>query len=215
MRKQFLVIGLGRFGTSVALNLSALGHEVLAMDKNPHAVQAIADSVTHSVQADARDEETLKALGVRNFDVAIVAIGDDIQANILITLMLKDMGLKYVVAKAQTALHGRVLEKVGADRIIYPEKDMGLRLAHNLVTANVMDFIELSPDYSVVEIVSPLKFVDKTLSKLELRNQYGLSVMAIRRGSQIVVAPGGDEVIRDKDILVIIAKNEDLADLPD
>jgi len=159
--KQFVVIGLGRFGTSVAQTLSTLGHDVLAMDKDEHAVQVIMQDVTQAVQADARDEETLRALGVRNFDVAIVAIGDDLEANILITLMLKEMGVPYVVTKAQNALHGKVLEKIGADKIIYPEQDMGFRLANNLVRTNVMDFIELSLDYSIFEIVASSQFINK------------------------------------------------------
>ncbi|MDA8227566.1 MAG: TrkA family potassium uptake protein [Desulfitobacterium hafniense] len=215
MKRQFVVIGLGRFGTSVALNLSAIGHEVLVIDKNANAVQSIAHDVTHAVIADCRDEEQIKALGVRNFDVAVVAIGDDIQASILIALMLKDMGIPYVAAKAQTALHGRVLEKIGVDRVVYPEKDMGLRLAHSLVTANVLDFIELTPGYSVIEVLAPSKFKNKSLAELDLRAKYKVSVMAIKRGTDIVIAPGGDEIIQAKDELVILAKNDVLKDLQD
>lgn len=163
MRRQFVVIGLGRFGTSVAKTLSDLGHDVLAMDKNEHAVHAIMNDVTQAVQADGREEETLRALGVRNFDVAVVAMGDDLEANILITLMLKEMGIPTVVAKAQSSQHGKVLEKVGANQIIYPEQDMGIRLAHNLIRSNVMDFIELSPDYSIFEIATPSSFINKKI----------------------------------------------------
>lgn len=215
MHKQFVVIGLGRFGSSVARTLSSLGHDVLAIDKNENAVQAIMNEVTHAVQADAREEENLKALGVRNFDVAVVAIGDDLQANILITLMLKEMGIPHVVAKAQTNLHGRVLEKVGADKIIYPEKDMGVRVAHNLVTANIMDFIELSPDYSIVEIQTPLKFVGKTFGELNLRAKYGLSVMAIKNGGIVDIAPGADAMIQENDILVVVSTNKAIERLPE
>lgn len=215
MHKQFVVIGLGRFGTSVAKNLSLSGHDVLAIDSLESAVQAIMNDVTHAVQTDAREEENLKVLGVRNFDVAVVAIGDDIQASILITLMLKEMGVKYVVAKAQNSLHGKVLEKVGADRIIYPEKDMGARLAHNLVSANVMDFIELSPDYSIAEIKSPSKFVNKSLGELNLRALYGINVMAIKRGDTIIIAPGAEALIQGKDILVVVSHEKALAKLPE
>lgn len=215
MKKQFVVIGLGRFGTSVALSLSALGHEVLAIDKNADAVQSISDKVTHAVIADCRDEEQLKALGVRNFETAIVAIGDDVQANILIALMLKDMGISYVAAKAQSALHGRVLEKIGVDRIVYPEKDMGYRLAQSLVTSNVLDFIELTPGYSIVEIKAPSKFINKSLATLNLRAKYKVSVLAIKRGTEVVIVPGGDETIIAKDELVILAKNEVLKELQD
>lgn len=216
MRKQFVVIGLGRFGTSVAQTLSTLGHDVLAMDKDEHAVQVIMQDVTQAVQADARDEETLKALGVRNFDVAIVAIGDDLEANILITLMLKEMGVPYVVTKAQNALHGKVLEKIGADKIIYPEQDMGFRLANNLVRTNVMDFIELSLDYSIFEVIAPLKFVNKTLGELELRAVYGINVVAIKQNAdQIVISPGSSAVVKERDILVIVCNKKALANLPD
>ena len=216
MRKQFVVIGLGRFGTSVAKTLSALGHDVLAMDKNEHAVQVIMQDVTQAVQADARDEDTLRALGVRNFDVAIVAIGDDLEANILITLMLKEMGIPYVVTKAQSSLHGKVLEKIGADKIVYPEQDMGVRLANNLIRTNVMDFIELSLDFSIFEIIAPSNFVNKSLGELNLRAVYKINVVAIKKSAdQIVIAPGANAVVGEGDILVIVCNKKALSRLPD
>lgn len=215
MKKQFVVIGLGRFGTSVARTLSSLGHDVLAVDNRESCVHEVMNEVTQAVQADARDEETLKSLGVRNFDAAVVAIGDDIESNILITLTLKEMGVKYVVAKAQTSLHGKVLSRIGADKIIYPEKDMGMRLAYNLVTANVMDLIELSPDYSIVEIKAPVKFWHKTLGELDLRAKYGISIMAIKKAGDIVIAPGAEAKLEEKDILVVVSKTEALGKLPE
>lgn len=214
MRKQFVVIGLGRFGNSVAKNLSSLGCDVLAIDINEQAVQAVANHVTHAVQADAREEETLKALGIRNFDVAIVAIGNDLEANILTTVMLKEIGVKKIVAKAQSNLHGKVLEKVGADKIVYPEKDMGTRLAYNLVSANVMDYIELLPDVSIIEIISPSIFHEKTLGELNLRAEYGINVLAIKREENILVAPGADSKIKAKDILIVIGNNNVMAKFP-
>ncbi|HWQ73599.1 MAG TPA: TrkA family potassium uptake protein [Desulfitobacteriaceae bacterium] len=214
MRKQFVVIGLGRFGVSVAETISRLGHEVLVIDNNEHAIQSIMHNVTHAVQADAREEETLRSLGVRNFDTAVVAIGDDLETNILITLMLKEMGIPYIVAKAQSTQHGKVLEKIGADKIIYPEKDMGIRLAHNLTGSNVMDFIELSPDHSVFEVIAPAQFANKTLGELNLRAAHGVSVIAIKRADEIIVAPGSDILIKDKDIIVVIGENRALAKLP-
>ncbi|MFZ5946001.1 MAG: potassium channel family protein [Bacillota bacterium] len=214
MYKQFVVIGLGRFGASVAKTLSALGYEVLGIDISECKVQSLVNDITHAVQADAKEEETLKALGVRNFDVAIVAIGNDIESNILITVMLKEMGLKHVVTKAQNNLHGKVLERIGADKIIYPEKDMGVRVAHNLVTSNVMDYIELSPEYGVIEIISPTSFANKSLGELNLRAKYGISVMAIKkRGENIIVAPGADATIEENDILIIVSRNDALAKL--
>lgn len=215
MRKQFVVIGLGRFGTSVARTLSELGHDVLAMDKNEQAVHAIMNEVTQAVQADGREEEVLKALGVRNFDVAVVAMGDDLEANILITLMLKEMGIPMVVAKAQSSQHGKVLEKIGADQIIYPEQDMGTRLAHNLVSSNVMDFIELSPDYSIFEITASPRLVKKTIGEADLRASYGINVMAIKKkDGNILIAPGAEDVIEEKDVLVIVGSKEALNKLP-
>ena len=216
MRKQFVVIGLGRFGTSVAKTLNVLGHDVLALDKNEHAVQVLMHDVTHAVQADARDEDTLRALGVRNFDVAIVAIGDDLEANILITLMLKELGIPYVVAKAQSSLHGKVLGKIGADKVIYPEQDMGIRLANNLIRTNVMDFIELSLDYSIFEIIASSKFVNKTLGELDLRAVYKINVVAIKKKeNQIIIAPGADAVVEERDVLVVVCNKKALAKLPD
>ncbi|AET66113.1 K+ transport system, NAD-binding component [Desulfosporosinus orientis DSM 765] len=216
MRKQFVVIGLGRFGSSVARTLMKLGHEVLALDKNEQAVQGLMHDVTQAVQADAREEETLRALGVRNLDVGIVGIGDDLEANILITLMLKEMGVPYVVAKAQSIQHGKVLEKIGADKIVYPEQDMGIRLANNLSRTNVMDFIELSLDYSIFEIIAPSQFVNKTLGKLNLRAVYNVNVVAIKKNAdQIVIAPGANSVVEEKDILVIVCNKKALSRLPD
>jgi len=214
-KQQFAVIGLGRFGTSVALALSSQGYNVLAIDTSEQAVQAVAKDVTHCVQADARKESVLKALGIQNLDVAIVAIGNDIEANILITVMLKEMGIKYVVAKAQNLLHGKVLERVGADKVVYPEKDMGVRLAYNLVSSNVMDYIELNPNYSILEIKTPKTFAQKTLGELNLRAKYGISVLVIKNKDAIVVAPGAESRINESDILVIIGDNDILKKLPE
>lgn len=144
--KSFAVIGLGRFGMSVAKTLAAMGCEILAIDSDEHKVQEIAAKVTHAVQADAKDEDVLRALGVQNADVVIVATTQDIQTSILVTVMIKEMGVKTVVVKAKNELHGRVLQKIGADKIVYPERDMGIRVAHNLVSKSIIDYIELSPE---------------------------------------------------------------------
>lgn len=212
--KQFAVIGLGRFGKSVARTLSTLGYDVLAIDSSEHEVQEIANDVAHTVQLDARDEDALKALGIRNFDVVIVAIGEDIQSNILVTVILKDLGVKYVVAKAQNHIHGKVLKKIGADRVIYPEKDMGIRLAYNLATSNIMDIIEMSEDYSIIEIAAPSRFVNKSIGELNLRANYGINVIAIKKNDSIIAAPGANTVIEENDILIILSKKEALRRLP-
>ncbi|KYO65228.1 potassium channel family protein [Thermovenabulum gondwanense] len=208
--KQFVVIGLGRFGSSVAKTLYKLGYDVLGIDSSEEIVQSMADSITHAVQADATDENTMKALGIRNFDVGIVSIGNDIQSSILVTLILKELGLKYVVAKANNELHGKVLYKIGADRVVFPERDMGIRVAHNLVSSNILDYIELSPDFSIVEIEALPEWYNKTLRNLDMRVKYGLNVMAIKRNDDIIVAPGADDIILEKDILVVVGKNKDI-----
>ncbi|MFZ3171680.1 MAG: TrkA family potassium uptake protein [Carboxydocellales bacterium] len=211
--RQFAVIGLGRFGSNIASALFRMGFEVLAIDEDEDRVQEIMEQVTHAVQADALDEEVLKKLGLRNFDKVIVAIGHDIQASILVTVMLKDMGVKSVVAKAQNDLHGRVLERVGADQVVYPERDMALKVAQQLVSGNVLDHIELSPEFSILEMITPIEFAGKLLGAIDLRNKHRVSVMAIKRGQDIIVAPGAQEHIEAKDILVVIGANEDLKNL--
>ncbi len=211
--KQFVVIGLGRFGASIASTLYGLGNDVLGIDSDEEIIQYMADQITHAVQADATDESTLKALGVRNFDVGIVSIGQDIQASILVTLILKEMGLKYVVAKAQNELHGKVLYKIGADRVVFPERDMGVRVAHNLVSTSVLDYIELSPDFSIVEIEPIPEWHDKTLSQLDIREKYGLNIMAIKRGEDVIVSPKAKDSIFEGDVLFVVGENKDIEKL--
>ncbi|ACA59889.1 potassium channel family protein [Candidatus Desulforudis audaxviator] len=211
--KQFAVIGLGRFGSSVATTLARMGYDVLAVDTDEQKVERIVDRVTHAVQADALDDESLKALGMRNFDVVIVAIGHDMQASILTTVMLKEMGVRTVVAKANTELHGRVLARVGADKVVFPERDMGVRVARSLVSKNLLDHIDLSPDFSIVELVTPKDFVGKSLLEAGVRGRYGVNILAIRRGTEVLIAPGAKEVIREGDVLVAIGRNERLEKL--
>ncbi len=213
MLKQFVILGLGRFGSSLARTLYGLGHDVLAIDASEDIIQDISDSVTHAVQADATDENALRSLGLRNFDVAIVTIGSNIQASIMVTLIVKELGVKYVVSKAQSELHAKVLYKIGADRVVFPERDMGVRLAHNLVSSNILDFIELAPDYSIVEIAALPEWEDKTLEQLGMRVRYGINIMAIKRGSEINISPRADDIIQNNDILVVIGSNEDLTRL--
>lgn len=209
--KQFAVIGLGRFGSSVAITLKDLGHEVLGIDRSEALAHALSHSLTHVVQADATDEDTLKALGLRNMDAVVVAIGDDLQASILVTLLLKEVGVRQVIAKATNDLHGKVLLKVGADRVVYPERDMGARVAHNLVATNILDYIELSPEYSIVEIEASDWMIGKDLRKLDLRARFGVNVMAIKRGDKkIIVSPKADDEVEAGDILVIIGDNQSL-----
>lgn len=210
MKKQFAVIGLGRFGGSVARALCEMGYEVLAVDKNEQRIQDFSNIATHAVVADTTDEEALNALGIRNFDIVVVAIGEDIQSSILTTLILKEMDVQKVVVKAQNALHGKVLYKIGADKVVYPERDMGIRVVHSLISPNILDIIELADDYSIVEIHAGEFFSGKTLKDLDIRAKFGCNVMAIKSGDRINIAPLASDRINEGDILVVIGHNDDL-----
>ena len=211
--KQYVVIGLGRFGSSVAQTLYSLGNDVLVIDKNEDLVQDISDSVTHAVQMDATDESALRTLGLRNFDVAIITIGANIQSSIMATLLVKELGIKYIVAKANNDLHAKVLTKIGADRVILPEKDMGVRVAHNISSSSILDYIELSTDYSIIEIKVPEEWKGKTIMNLKLRSKYGINVMAIKNKKAINISPLPDELIHENDVLVAVGASKDLAKL--
>lgn len=211
--KQFVVIGCGRFGTSVAKTLYNQGHDVLAIDKDEEIVQDISDSVTYAAQADVEDELALKSLGIRNFDVAVVGIGSNIQASIMATLIVKELGVKTVVAKAQNDVHAKVLYKIGADKVVFPERDMGVRLAHNLVSSNVIDYIEFDPDYSIVEINAIKEWEYKTLSELRLPSKYGINVIAIKQKGGLNISPSAEDAINPGDILVVIGSHASLTNL--
>lgn len=214
MKKQIAVIGLGRFGMSLIEELTIMGYDVLAIDNDNDKVNAVINICTHAVQADAMDEQALKSLGIRNFDVVVVSIGEDVQANILATIILQELGVKKVVAKAKNNLHGKVLEKIGAT-VIFPERDMGKRLARMLVSQNIMDQIELSPYYSVMEFRAPENFCGKTLDQLGVRKMMGITILAIKRVDQVIVAPRAGQVIEKGDVLVAVGKNVDLKKLYD
>lgn len=214
--KTFLVIGLGRFGLSLAMALVEKGHEVVGLDSREDLVQMASDCLTQAVQVDATDEKALLSLGVKNFDVAVVAIGQDIQSSILCTLILKEVGVPYIVAKAQNHLHGKVLKKTGADRVVFPERDMGIRVANNLVSTNLLDYIELSDDFSIMEITAPEFTVGRTLADLKLPNKYGINIIAIKKGpDDINIAPRADDEVNEGDILVVVGQNRQLRRLED
>lgn len=223
--RRFAVIGLGRFGSSVARTLSEKGKEVIGVDLSEQTVQEMSDVISQAICADAKDEKSLKAIGIQNVDVAIVAIGD-LEASILITLTLKEMGIKEIVAKAVTEDHKKVLEKIGATRIVMPERDMGQRIASALLTPQVLEHIDLSSDSSIVEIISPPDFVGKSLKDLDIRARHGINIIAIKRKlksvaangevreeEKIEVVPKAEEIIRAKDILVIIGPNNSIENL--
>lgn len=211
MKKQYAVIGMGRFGSSVAEALNKLGFEVMAVDRSEARVQAISESVTHAIQADSTDEDSLKAIGIRNFDVVVVAIGQDIQASIMTTLILKEMNIPLIIVKAQNELQGKVLSKIGADKVIFPERDMGKRVAHHLMSPNILDYIELSDDYSIVEIQVTDAMVGQSLRQLNIRAKFSCNVMGIKQASRMNIAPNADEKLRSQDILVVVGENKDLA----
>lgn len=215
--KTFVVIGLGRFGTAVAMELCELGHEVLAIDAAEENVMAVADRVTHAVTGDGRDPSVLRALGVRNYDCAVVAVGDDVGNSALITLNLKEMGVKEVICKAQSHVHRKVLEKIGADRVVFPEHEMGVKLAQGLSSSNVLNFIELSDDFGIVELGAPKSWVGKTIRDLDVRAKCHVNVIAIRKATdgELLVAPGGDYVVEPKDAVVTLGRNEDINRLHD
>ncbi len=210
MKRQFVVIGCGRFGTSVAMKLNELGCEVMVVDNNEETIQDISEYVTHAVQADATDENTIRSLGIRNFDVAVVTIGSDIQSSILITLMCKELGVKHVVAKAQNELHAKVLYKIGADRVVFPEREMGIRIAKNLVFDNILDYVELDPRYGIAEIYAPEEWIGKTLKELELRKNYHINVLGIKKGSDLNVQFDPSEEVTEGMVLVVIGGNTDI-----
>lgn len=209
-KKQFVVIGLGRFGGSVCKELVQLGNEVLAIDTDEQKVNEYAKFATHAVVADSTDEKTLISLGVRNFENVIVAIGDDIQASILTTLLLKEIGVKNVCVKAKYNYHHKVLEKIGADKVVHPENDMGRRIGQQMSDENVIDFIELSDDYSIVELIASSKLEGKTVVDLNIRARFGVTILAIKKGEEIDISPLPEYKISRNDLLIVIGHNDDI-----
>ncbi|WP_251548985.1 potassium channel family protein [Neobacillus muris] len=210
MKKSFAVIGLGRFGGSICRTLADEGMEVLAIDSNEERVNEFAMIASHAAVGDSTDEAVLKSLGIRNFDHVIVAIGDDIQSSILTTLILKELGVGYITAKAQNDYHEKVLMKIGADYVVHPERDMGKRIAHNMTSSNVVDYLELSDEHSIVEIVANRKLGGHTIMDMDIRKKYGLNIVAIKRGDDIIVSPLASEMIQINDVLIVIGNDADI-----
>ncbi|MDR7483424.1 MAG: TrkA family potassium uptake protein [Armatimonadota bacterium] len=210
---EFAVIGMGRFGRSVAVTLQQMGHRVLAIDKDEEPLRRVAEEVTHAVQLDATDVEALRGVGITNFDAVVVAIGNYIQESILTTLVLKELGCKKVVTKAVDELQARVLEKVGADIIVRPEKEMGIRVAHLLASPSLVDYLEVSPTFSIEEISISDRLQGQTLRDLDLRGRFGVSVLLIRRDGQLLISPPAETVLRAGDVLVVVGENRQLSKL--
>ena len=202
--KSYIVIGLGKFGAQAARCLCQLGCEVLAMDTNAELVQHVANDVTQAVVADAKDKEVLKTLGAGDFECAIVAIGDDLSNSVLATMNLKELGVPYIVCKASDETHRQVLMKLGADKVVIPEMEHANRLAKNLSSQNVLDYIELSEEYAIIEVPSPKSWQGKTLKELNVRAKLGVNIIAVKRAGQINVSPAADFVIHPNDIMVVL-----------
>ena len=207
--KQIAVLGLSRFGASVARALTNMGVEVMGVDKNPDKVADLAHDITHAVQADILDDDALDSLGLRNFDVVVLSI-KDVEISCIATMALKDHGAVKIVAQAGGEAHGKILERIGADKVIMPEKDMGIRLARSLSSNNLIDYMELSAKHSLMELEAIDEWVGRTLKQSNIRNRYKIYVVAIRSGKVLRVAPGSDDIIHDGDVLVVIGENTDL-----
>lgn len=222
--KQFVVIGAGQFGRSVALTLSQKGFSVLLIDNNFDKIQEISDTVTKALQLDATDEKGMRALGLKNYDGAVVAIGrQSLEDSVLVTMMLKEMGIGNVTAKATNEAHGRILTRVGADKVVFPERDMGIRLANNLIGSSIMDHMVLVPGYGVAEIRPSKEFIGKSIIDSQIKSKYGIQIIAIKTmqpniddiGESILeekinIAPDADTKIDNNDILLVLGKEDDI-----
>lgn len=202
--KSYIVIGLGRFGTGVARELCRLGCEVLVMDVSAELVSQLSADVTHAVVGDARDKEVLRALGAADFDCAVVAIGDDLAASVLSTMNLKELGVPQIVCKAHDDTHRRVLEKLGADQVVIPELEQAVRLARSLSSPNVLDYIELSDEYGIIEVPSPDSWSGKSLKDLNVRAKLGINILAVRREESFNVSPSADFTFFKGDVMVVL-----------
>ncbi|RMH80444.1 MAG: TrkA family potassium uptake protein [Acidobacteria bacterium] len=212
-KRLFGVVGLGRFGFNVAKTLAEGGAEVIACDKDEEKVRGISDMVSQAFILDATDEKALKESGIANADTVIVSIGENVEANILVVVQLMELGVKEIIAKAVSPLHGRILERLGISRVIHPERDMAIRLAHSLLIGGFIEEIPMAENYSIFEMYTPESFWNKSLKELDLRRRHDMTVLAIKRGERIMVNPSGNDYILPKDILVVLANKEKLSNL--
>ncbi len=210
MSKSFLIIGLGRFGQSTARMLTTLGHEVVAVDKRADRVSLVKDNVMRAIQADTTDERAVAQLGTRNFDAIVICIGDDIRASVLTTVLCREMGARKIVAKAQDDLHQKLLIKTGADRVVQPEHDGGIRLARSLVAENVLDSLDLSDEYSINEVEIPKEWIGRSLAQIDVRNRYGVSIIAVRRDGHVSVNIDPSEPFHKEDSIYLLGDDKSL-----
>jgi trk system potassium uptake protein TrkA len=213
-RRQIAVLGLGRFGQTVARELTRIGHDVLAIDSNERIVQDIAADVMHAVEADMTDEDTLRELGVAKFDVAIVAISSSLETSILATVLLKRLGVQRIMAKAATELHGSILKQLGVSRVVHPDREMGLQVAHTFAAPGVLDYFDVAPGYGFARVGVAELLAGKQLGTLDVGGTYGVATVALRRGNSVTLNPGPSEVLRATDELIVAGLDEDLERLP-
>jgi len=205
MKKQIVVLGLGRFGVSIATTLQNMGHDVLAVDRDERAVAAVVNIITRAVQAEATSETFLEEIGVRDFDVAIVAIGANVESSVLCTILLKKMGVKYIIARADEPLHGNILEKIGADAVVYSEREMGLRTAHRVIMRDVTDYMPVGIGYGIAAVPAFPSIIGQRVIDLGFgqRGKWEIALLLIQRKNEVIVSPAGNEVIREHDILIV------------
>lgn len=210
--KEFAVIGLGRFGSAIARTLMDLGHDVIAIDADEEVINKIAPNVTFAICANAADIDALRSIGIANVDIAIVAMSSDFEGSVLATINCKELGIGKVVAKASNETHYKILKRIGADDVVVPERDMGIKLAHNLSSKNVVELFNLSSDYEIMEIIAPKSWYGLALSQLDVRNKYGVNILGINRNtSEFIGNPEASVLIKPNDRLVVLGKSLDLA----
>jgi trk system potassium uptake protein TrkA len=215
MKKQIVVIGLGRFGISIARTLYAIGHDVLAIDTDEKTVQSISAEITHAIQADGTNETVLRELGIGNFDIGIVSIGSAVESSVLSTILLKKLGVPYVIARADNELHGSILEKIGADKVVYPEQEMGARVAQVVTLTEISYYMPLVPGYGVARMIAPAYLIGEKLMDIGFgpKGKWEVAVVLIQREKEIIVTPGQQEIIREGDVLVVAGNNDNLEKL--
>ena len=209
-KEQILIIGLGKFGMSVAKTLSGYDCEVMAIDDSQELVDKVSEYVTHAARVDASDVEALKALGVKNFDIAIIGIGDDLESSIMIALILKELNMPYIVAKSRDDIHAKLLTMIGVDKVVQPERDIGVRIAKTLMHKNVIERMEVGKDYSIVEIETPKEWIGSRLNQLTVRPKHNINILCIEKEDKKILIPTAEYVIEQGDNLMIIAPNKEL-----
>ena len=213
MKGQIAVLGIGRFGYSLATTLYEMGHDVMAMDTDIKRVQIISPKVTHAIQGDATDESVLRDIGIKDFEIAVVAVGYTIENSVLTTILLKKLGVKYIIARAVSDLHGNILQKIGADKVVFPQHDMGIRIAHGVMLTDISDYMSITPTYGISKIDPPPHFDNKTLGEAGFgkKGESELAVLLIQRGKEIIIQPSEKEIIKEGDVLILAADDQKLA----